>query len=267
MAISSTSGPDSSSNPDPALSLEGVKEPYDAIAEVYDAHRRGRGPFLPALVRLAEASEAARVLELGCGTGNSAGAFLDAYPCALTGIDRAPRMLARARAKDVPARWVNADATRLPFADGSFDFVFGVLMLHLNVNVAPVLAECYRVLRRGRVAFVTAPHAFIRNHVLNRYFPSFADIDLERFQSEAVVSKALTVVGFIDIQIEITKRDPEPVDAAYVDKVENFFITTLRLIPENEFAAGLKRLRADVSEKGRLDEPMIWEAAVVSGRK
>ena len=36
---------------------------YNAIAGEYDAHRRGRGPFLPALVRLAEASEAARVLE------------------------------------------------------------------------------------------------------------------------------------------------------------------------------------------------------------
>ena len=240
---------------------------YNAIAEVYDAHRRGRGPFMPALVRPAQESKAKRVLELGSGTGNSARAFLEAYPCKLTGIDRAPRMLARARVKDIPARWVNANATGLPFADGSFDFVFGVLMLHLNVDVAPVLAECYRVLRRGRVAFVTAPHEFIRNHVLNRYFPSFAEIDLRRFQSEAVVSEALTAVGFIDIQIEITKRDPEPVDAAYVDKVANYFITTLRLIPEDEFAAGLESLRADVAEKGQLDEPMVWEAAVISGLK
>ncbi len=120
VAISSTSDSGSSSNPDPTSSPEGAtdispgrqpwvhgrltqgspggaKEPFDynAIAGQYDSHRCGRGPFFPVLVRLAEASKATRVLELGCGTGNSAGAFLDAYPCALTGIDRAPRMLAR----------------------------------------------------------------------------------------------------------------------------------------------------------------------------
>jgi len=269
VAISSTSDPDSTSNPDPILSPEGSTEPfnYNAIADVYDAHRRGRGPFLPVLVRLAQESKAARVLELGCGTGNSARAFLDAFPCALTGIDRAPRMLARTRAKDIPAHWVSADATRLPFAGGSFDFVFGVLMLHLNLDIAPVLAECYRVLRQGRVAFVTAPQDFIRNHVLNSYFPSFAKIDLERFQSEEAVSEAMSKAGFGEIQSEITKRDPEPVDHAYVDKVANHFITTLRLIPEDEFAAGLEGLRADVAKKGQLDEAMVWEAAVISAAK
>ena len=240
---------------------------YNAIAEVYDAHRRGRGPFMPALVRPAQESKAKRVLELGSGTGNSARAFLEAYPCKLTGIDRAPRMLARARVKDIPARWVNANATGLPFADGSFDFVFGVLMLHLNVDVAPVLAECYRVLRRGRVAFVTAPHEFIRDHVLNTYFPSFARIDLERFQSEESISEAMGKAGFTEVRSEITKREPEPVDQAYVDKAANYFITTLRLIPEDEFTVGLERLRADAAEKGQLDEPMVWEAAVISGLK
>ncbi|MDK1021133.1 MAG: methyltransferase domain-containing protein, partial [Candidatus Hydrogenedentes bacterium] len=180
---------------------------------------------------------------------------------------RAPRMPARARVKDIPALWVNAHATRLPFADGAFDFIFGVLMLHLNLDIAPLLAECYRVLSQGRVAFVTAPHDFIRNHVLNIYFPTFAKIDLERFQSEEAIAEAMSAAGFSDIQSELTKRDPEPIDTAYADKVANHFITTLRLIPEDEFAAGLQRLRADIAEKGRLDEPMVWEAAVISGLK
>ena len=140
-------------------------------------------------------------------------------------------------------------------------------MLHLNLDIAPVLAECYRVLRRGRVAFVTAPHEFIRDHVLNTYFPSFARIDLERFQSEESISEAMGKAGFTEVRSEITKREPEPVDQAYVDKAANYFITTLRLIPEDEFTVGLERLRADAAEKGQLDEPMVWEATVVSGLK
>ncbi len=72
MAISSTSDSDTASNFHAEVSLEGAMEPfdYDAIAELYDEHRRGRGPFLGALVRPSEASEATRVLEPGCGRYN-----------------------------------------------------------------------------------------------------------------------------------------------------------------------------------------------------
>jgi len=261
VAISSTSDPDSTSNPEPS----NTPFDYNAIAEAYDRHRGGRGPYLPALVRLAEESRAKRVLELGSGTGNSARAFLEEYPCTLTGIDRAHRMLVRAGAKGIPADWVNADGAHLPIANGSVNFIFGVLMLHLNQEIAPLLAECHRVLGQGRVAFVTAPQDFIRMHPLNAYFPSFAKIDLDRFQSEEAIAEAMSAVGFTDTRVEITKRDPEAIDQAYVDKVANHFITTLRLVPEDEFAAGLKRLRADVAKKGQLDEPMVWEAAVISG--
>lgn len=241
---------------------------YNTIADVYDEHRRAGGPFMPALARLADEANAARVLELGCGTGNSAQAFLTEHPCELTGVDRAPNMLQHAARKSICARWVNADASRLPFASASVDFAFGVLMLHLNRDIAPVLGECARVLRPGgRVAFVTAPHGFIRNHVLNEFFPSFAAIDLERFQSEEAIGEAMCDAGFTNVQTELTKRDPQPIDADYVEKIAGYFITTLRLIPEDEFAAGLARLRKVVAEKGQLDRPMVWEAVVVSAER
>ena len=248
--------------------MKNAAQPFnnDVIAGDYDRHRSGGGPHLRALAGLASKAKARRVLEVGCGTGNSAAAFLKAYPCDLVGVDRSAGMLTHTRGKGGAAHFVNADGVALPLRDGAFEFVFGVLMLHLNANLDSLFSECGRVLSVGRVAFVTAPHDFIERHVLNEYFPSFAAVDRARFQHEDHVQEALRATGFVDVGCEITRRDPEPVDAAYVERVAGKFITTLRLIPDDEFDEGIERLRRDVSRNGQLDKPMIWEAAVISGR-
>src|SRR5712691_2857463 len=76
-----------------------------------------------------------RVLDLCCGTGDLAIALnLRYYWARVTGVDFAHSMLVRARKKSArlhsktlaqlrPIRYIEADALRLPFADGTFDLV------------------------------------------------------------------------------------------------------------------------------------------------
>jgi hypothetical protein len=71
--------------------------------------------------------------------------------------------------------------------------------------------------------------------------------------------------GFSRIRSDVTKRAPRVIDSPYVDRVANKYISTLELIEDEEFAAGLARLRADVTQNGRLDRPMVWDAVVISG--
>src|SRR6478672_11944315 len=68
----------------------------------------------------------ARVLDVACGTGNTA------IPAAragaeVTGVDIATNLLAqaekRARAEGLPAHFQEGDAEQLPFGDGEFDVV------------------------------------------------------------------------------------------------------------------------------------------------
>ncbi len=71
-----------------------------------------------------------RVVDLGCGPGNSTAVLAARWPGAhLTGVDSSEEMLAKARASDVRAEWITADVSRWT-PDSSFDLVFSNAVLH-----------------------------------------------------------------------------------------------------------------------------------------
>jgi SAM-dependent methyltransferase len=93
-------------------------------------------------------TEAASILDLGCGTGALAGSF---RPEAYVGVDPNPRYVARARATHSRYRFEVADGRSLPFTDGSFDAVLiGGVIHHLDDDSArSVLEESRRILVPG----------------------------------------------------------------------------------------------------------------------
>lgn len=90
------------------------------------------------------------VLELGSGSGAMAAGTIRRHPlCELT-VD--PAMVAAAQRRFAGEPRVTAhqaDATQLPFADGSFDVVVSYLMLHHVIAWRQALDEVSRVLRPG----------------------------------------------------------------------------------------------------------------------
>ncbi len=239
---------------------------YDAVAPRYDAHRKTRGPFVDALVHLAREARAQRVLEIGCGTGNSTAAFLNQHPCALTGIDLSRGMLREAQRKNLAARFVQSDAHALPFRDAAFDYAFAVLVIHHLDDLERFFGECRRVLGDGILAIVTASHDFIERHPMAAYFPSFAAIDKARFPDIPMIVEGMHSAGFTAAGTIETKSPPQPIDRVYTEKVAAKFISTYDLIPDDEFAAGLDRLRRDVEKQGQLDTPLEWESTIVWAR-
>ncbi|PCJ67125.1 MAG: hypothetical protein COA73_00420 [Candidatus Hydrogenedentota bacterium] len=219
------------------------------------------------LKELASKAKAQRILELGPGTGNSAMSFLADYPCQLIGLDRSWGMLSQARLKGLNVAWVNGDACSQPFPSKEFDFVFSVLAFHHIMDYKACIQECFRVLKAGCLTIVTAPEKFIENHILNRYFPSFSSIDKARFQSESHLLDAMGEAGFQAATMEYCQRSAVPVDKEFAAKVEGKFLSTLALVPEDEFADGVARLNREIKEKGSLTESFIWEAVVISGWK
>jgi len=236
---------------------------YDRISTRYDSHRRGGGPYLQKLAALAGECEAITALEIGAGTGLNTQAFLDAHTCTLIALERSSGMLDKAKAKAIPARWLQGSAVSLPLAVGSVSFVFGVYVLHHLPELDSVFRECARVLRGGCAAFVTASTDFIERHPMNRYFPSFAAVDKARFQPIETVVESFRRAGFARVDTERFIDAPRPIDSVYVERVANRFISTYDLIPSGEFEEGVARLRADIARTGRLDVDIVWESVAV----
>jgi ubiquinone/menaquinone biosynthesis C-methylase UbiE len=116
-------------------------EAFDALTEVLVRELRGRG----------------RCLEIGVGTGLLALALAE-RGIPMVGADIARPMLQQLIEKSggtAPFPLVQADATRLPFPDGSLGSAVFRHILHLIPDWQGALAELVRVCRRsGRLVFV-----------------------------------------------------------------------------------------------------------------
>lgn len=131
-----------------------MKAYYEARAPEYDDWWLGTGAFAErerpgwdeereALVAAIRALPPARTLDVACGTG-----FLTQHlPGDVTGLDQSAAMLELASARVPDAGFVQSDALRLPFLDGTFDRVltshfYGHLEEHERLRF---LAEARRV--------------------------------------------------------------------------------------------------------------------------
>jgi demethylmenaquinone methyltransferase / 2-methoxy-6-polyprenyl-1,4-benzoquinol methylase len=120
---------------------------YDFITRAFsygmDRHWKRRG------VETAGLPEHPVVLDLASGTGDFSRLVAQRCPGALTiAVDLTERMLRLARARGIPAA-VCADATRLPFAERTFDCVFIGYGLRNFPDLNAALGEIERVTRPG----------------------------------------------------------------------------------------------------------------------
>ena len=96
-----------------------------------------------------------RALDTGCGTGGML-SWLSRYTSdRVVGIDLSQTALGFCRARD-QRELTRGSVAQLPFADSSFELVtsFDVLQHVLDKGDVRAIAEIYRVLRPGGVAFV-----------------------------------------------------------------------------------------------------------------
>lgn len=254
---------------------------YDRIAAHYDAHRHWEAEIPLRLLGRATGgpvnrlAPAGAILELGCGTGNLTRWLLETWAGPVVALDLSKGMLAKARTKLGEARLVRGSACCLPFRPRSFDAALGSFFLH-HLDAAGRM-RLFGVLRsllapRGRrhgrshgVAFLTSSHEQIRSSYLTRWFPAVADIDCARFPDLELLREELAAAGFADIAIEAVLRPMPRGDASYAEKIRARFVSTLELVPEAEFRAGMEGLERQLAMDGHLGD-MTWHGTIVSAR-
>ena len=93
-----------------------------------------------------------KVLDLCCGSGQATAVLVE-YSQDVTGLDGSPLSLKRAQRNVPQAKYVEAFAENMPFADNSFDLVHTSAALHeMNPEqLQQILNEVYRVLKPGGI--------------------------------------------------------------------------------------------------------------------
>ena len=152
---------------------------FDRLAPEWDATRVSRERLAPMIAALESLPDApARALDVGTGTGAVARLLSELWPEAdVIGVDASAGMIAEARRLG-RERYDVADASRLPFADASFDLVT------LN-NMIPFFGELARITRPGglvAIAFsmgdrtpIWVPLPKVRANLERRGFAHVAD--------------------------------------------------------------------------------------------
>jgi SAM-dependent methyltransferase len=136
------------------VTVFGASEAYDAWYET-PLGSAAHAIEVALVAELAEPQAGQRVLDVGCGTGIYA-AWLGGLGLEVTGIDRDPLLLAAARARAPGIRFVEGDATALPFEPDAFDLVLAVTLFSFldQVQRRRAAGELLRVVRPGGRAVI-----------------------------------------------------------------------------------------------------------------
>jgi trans-aconitate 2-methyltransferase len=113
-----------------------------------------------------------RVVDLGCGPGNSTQLLTERWPHAeVLGVDNSPEMLARARADLPELTFLDADVARYR-PDAPVDLLFANAVLHWVPDHATLLPELFACLAPGGALAFQVPNNFAQpSHRLMRELP------------------------------------------------------------------------------------------------
>lgn len=190
-----------------------------------------------------------RVLDVGCGTGRLA-EELARRGARVWGVDSSPEMLAEARARcDRRIGLVQGRAEALPFRDGWFDRAVLRLVVHL-IDRPSAFRELARVLGPGGRAVIATfrPEHFGRIW-LARFFPSLERIDRARFATPETLSAELAAAGFGDVRTRPFSQEARIGRAEALERLRGRYISTLSLLSEEEYRAGLERAERELADQ------------------
>jgi SAM-dependent methyltransferase len=213
---------------------------YDRLGVGYTSTRRA-DPRIAAAIHAA-LGDAVTVVNIGAG----AGAY-EPDDRKLVAIEPSKVMIAQRPATAAPA--IVAGAEELPMADDSVDAAMAILTDHHWADRARGLREMRRVARRRAVVFQHDPQVGADFWLAREYLPTF----LRRLQGKRLAD-LMAPLGDVEL-----RPVPIPHDCAdgflgafwrrphaYLDPEVRAGISVFRLLPEDEVAAAVAALRADV---------------------
>ncbi|HET8788155.1 MAG TPA: class I SAM-dependent methyltransferase [Actinomycetes bacterium] len=213
--------------------------PPEGMAPWRDAIR----PWLPR-----DLGDRSPVLDLGAGTGQFAAAIAGWFGVEVVAVEPSGGMRAQAaRAfSHGGVRWVAGLAERLPLGDRTCAWAWVSTVVHHLDDLEAAAAELRRVLRPGAPVLVRQafPGRMDEISLYRRFFPAAGASLVEGGGLPSVerLSAVFAGAGFRAEGLQAVDQVSATSLAAYRDKVRLRADTGLRLLPDDEFAAGLAAL-------------------------
>lgn len=224
----------------------GLPMDYGAYAPTY-ATARWAVPWVlaPLADRARRTSSGARILEIGCGTGNYLEALAGAVPDRRwIGLDRSREMLAQACARGGWGTYAVGDADRaFPVRSGACALAFVVDVLHHLTAFATFFAEVARVLAPGgSFVAVTDSDENMARRSLSRFFPEVLPIERSRYPSFEELDRHAIGAGLRRSATALAEGTIE-LDDAFLSKLEAKCSSAMRLVPDEAHRAGMARVK------------------------
>jgi ubiquinone/menaquinone biosynthesis C-methylase UbiE len=218
---------------------------YDHAADKYAAHRQLHEGVFRELCTRSMLALGARVLEVGCGTGNYIAALAQTSGCTAYGVDPSIEMLSRVGSDEVHCLLGRAE--ELGFAADTFHLVYTVDVIHHVDDKAAFYREGARVLQPGGWLCTVTDSADMlsRREILSGYFPETVEIELARYPHIAQLETWMNRAGLVSIQVSAVE---EPYEVTSTHPFRDRAYSSLHLIAEEAWKAGLERLERDLAQ-------------------
>jgi ubiquinone/menaquinone biosynthesis C-methylase UbiE len=196
------------------------------------------------------------IVDLGCGTGRFTGVLAQFFSAHVLGIDPALRMLAVARRtiSSTRVRFVQGRAESVPAADDQVDMAFLSMVYHHLQDKERAISEISRVIKRdGCVCLRTATLESINSYLWVEFFPRAHRIELARMPSRESMVETMRMSGFLLKGHAVVRQLFAENLLEYAEKISLRGISSLRMLEEKEFAAGLDDFREYCRTRNRGD--------------
>ncbi|WP_435798940.1 class I SAM-dependent methyltransferase [Peribacillus asahii] len=115
------------------------------------AHPGGIG-LTKEILKTEEINKTSRILDVGCGTGQTSAYLAEQYGAKVTGMDINSIMVGKAKSRmrkyELPVEIIQGSIEEFPVKDGEFDFIISESVLSF-VNQPKALKEIFRLLKNG----------------------------------------------------------------------------------------------------------------------
>lgn len=236
---------------------------FDRAADFYDATRTTDRGTLERILGLLETtvSVPGPVLEIGVGTGQLA-APLAHRGVPIVGLDLSAAMMERLRAKEGGAdvRLIRGDATRLPFADGSFGGAYARWVLHLIPNWMDAIHELGRVVRReGAIAMEPGGETGILAEIHIRFVEVVGDLarypGMPPVDRELMLDRAMADVGRAPTEIVQVMYDRQVTLTDHFDRIVTKEFSWTWRVPDDLLRRAVSEVRSWAATRWDLEAP------------